>query len=306
MPIELTDRVAIVTGAGRGLGRAHALELARRGARVVINDIGGDVTGENRSTGAADAVVAEIHAAGGEALASYHDVADVDATEEMVAATLARFGRLDILVNNAGNLTHDPLVEIPPETFDATLKVHLYGAFNMCRAACPPMVEGGWGRIVMTTSQVGFFGKADSGAYAAAKMGLLGLMAALALEMAPHGVLVNAVSPFAYTRMAADAFPAALEPLLDPAQVAAVVAFLASEACTRSGDILVAGGGHFSAARMYESRGIDIENPADVTAETIAGRYREITDMTAPLTFPDAMEAVGATFAKLRRRAGLD
>lgn len=305
MATELTDRVAIITGAGRGLGRSHALELASRGARIVVNDIGGDLAGRDRSTAAADGVVEEIRNMGGEALASYHDVADAEAVEEMVAATRDRFGRIDILVNNAGYLSHFPLVEYPLDAFDDILKVHLYGAFNTCRAACPAMVDTGWGRIVMTTSQVGFFGKADSAAYAAAKNGVIGMMLSLALEMAPHGVLVNAVSPFAYTRMGG-AFPAELEPLLDPAQVSAVVAFLASDACTRSGDILIAGGGHFSAARTVESRGIDIEDPSEITVEAIAERYSEITDMAGAIQFPDAMEAVGATFDKLRRRAGLD
>jgi NAD(P)-dependent dehydrogenase (short-subunit alcohol dehydrogenase family) len=304
MAISLEGRVAIVTGGGRGLGRAHALELARRGSAVLVNDLGSDIAGEGRSSEPAEAVAEEIRQAGGRAAASPHDVSDPDEVEAMVGAAVAALGGLDILVNNAGNLFHHTVADHPLDRFDAILKVHLYGSFYASRAAAKIMRAGGWGRIVMTTSQVGFFGKAESGAYATAKMGILGLMATLNLETAPDNVYVNAVSPFAYTRMAEEAFPAALAPHLDPGQVAAAVTFLASDACTNGGNILVAGGGHFSAARMVESRGIDIEDPGDITAEAIAARWPEISDMAQAIAFPDAMAAVGATFAKIQAKAG--
>jgi len=306
MTIEFDGRVAIVTGAGRGLGRAYALELARRGAAVVVNDTGGDLAGTGGDAAVAEKVVGEIEADGGTALASAHDIADEVAAADLVAAAARRFGSVDILVNNAGNLFHDKIVEMPPADFDATISVHLRGSFNMCRAAAPHMARAGWGRIVLTTSQVGFFGKIESGAYGAAKMGVAGLMATLALELAPHGVLVNAISPLAFTRMAAESFPPELEPFLEPQQVAAGVAFLCSDAFRETGTILIAGGGHFSVARMVESPGIDIEDPKQITAEAVAARYAEISDLAAPQVFADAMAAVGETFQKVRRRAGLE
>lgn len=304
MAIRFDNRVAIVTGAGRGIGRAHALELAQRGAAVVVNDLGGDLRGDGPSGAPADEVVAEIRAAGGKACASYDDISDPMAAQAMIDTAVDRFGRLDILVNNAGNLFHHEIAGFPVVEFERIMNVHLGGTFNATRAACPLMYEAGWGRIVMTTSQVGFFGKSDSGIYGAAKMGVVGLMATLALEAAAHGVLVNAVSPFAYTRMAEGTFPEALEPLLEPAQISAVVAYLSSETCKMTGQIVVAGGGHFSVARMVETIGIDIEDPAEITTETIARRMSEIGDMNGAQAFPDAMSAVGATFDKLRRRAG--
>lgn len=304
MPISLEGRTAIVTGAGRGLGRTHALELARRGAAVLVNDLGTDIAGDGVSRAPADEVVAEIEAAGGRAAASDHDVSNPDAVEAMVSEAAGAFGSIDILVNNAGNLFHHPVIDHPLDRFDSILKVHLYGSFYASRAAAKHMCAGGWGRIVMTTSQVGFFGKAESSAYAAAKMGLLGLMTTLNHEVSPAGVLVNAVSPFAYTRMAEKSFPAELAAPLDPAQVSAAVAYLASDACREGGNILIAGGSHFSAARMYESRGIDIENPGEITAETIAARWSEISDMKGAIAFEDAMAAVGETFARIEARLG--
>jgi len=304
MAIRFDNRAAIVTGAGRGIGRSYALELASRGARVVVNDIGGDLLGDGASRSPADNVVAEIQAGGGEAFASYDDISDPIQAQAMVDTAMERYGSLDILVNNAGNLFHHEIAGFPVDEYRRLVGVHLDGTFNATRAACLPMFAAGWGRIVMTTSQVGFFGKPESGIYGAAKMGVVGLMATLALEAAPHGVLVNAVSPLAYTRMATGTFPEALERLLDPAQISAAVAYLASETCEMSGQIVVAGGGHFSAARMVETIGIDIEDPAAITAEAIAARIDEITDMKSAHDFPDAMSAVGATFEKLRRRAG--
>lgn len=305
MNIDLSGRVAIVTGAGRGLGRSHALELARRGARVVVNDLGGDLKGDGQSNLPADEIVEVIRASGGQALASYEDVSDENQAKAVVEHALSTFGTIDVVVNNAGNLIHQDIADSSTDDFLRVLQVHLLGTFFVTRAAGRVMRDKAYGRVVMTTSQVGFFGKAGSGAYASAKMAILGLMTTLRLEVARYDVLVNAVSPFAFSRMAAGAFPVDLEPWLDPAQVSAVVAFLSSEVCRFSGEIVVAGGGHFSVARMFESRGIDIEDPSLITAEEIADRYMEISDMSGAIAFPDAMAAVGQTFEKVRRRAGL-
>jgi NAD(P)-dependent dehydrogenase (short-subunit alcohol dehydrogenase family) len=303
--ISFEGRVAIVTGAGRGLGRAHALELARRGARVVVNDPGFNLRGDDAGDETpAHGVVREIAAAGGSAVASLHDIAQPDQAQALVDLALEKWNRLDILVNNAGNSRHGLLMKTSLEDFRAVLEVHLVGSFLMTKAAYPAMVKAGYGRIVMTTSQVGFFGKVDSLAYAAAKAGLLGLMHALKLDSATHGILVNAISPFALTRMGA-IFPRELERLIDPAQVAAAVAYLASEACTLNGEILVAGGGHFALARTVESRGIDLDDPTTASAEIVAERWNEIADMKDALVYDDALQAVGVTFTRLKKLAGL-
>jgi NAD(P)-dependent dehydrogenase (short-subunit alcohol dehydrogenase family) len=247
-------------------------------------------------------VVAEIRAAGGEAVASYDDVGSAEAGR-VVERALENFGTIDVLVCNAGRLEHHPFEEIPDESFSATQNVHLFGTFRVVRSAYAVMREKGYGRIVMTTSQVGFFGKAGSGSYGAAKMGVLGLLASLRQEAPQHGVQVNAISPFAGTRMSAKAFPDNLVPLISPQQVSAAVTYLCSEQCQRSGDIIVAGGGHFSAAITVETSGIDFDDLDAISAEAIAERYGEIIDAGETLQFDDAMAAVGKTFARLMERA---
>jgi NAD(P)-dependent dehydrogenase (short-subunit alcohol dehydrogenase family) len=298
MTIDFSGKVALVTGAGRGLGRAYALELARRGARVVVNDIGVSIKGDGFSKGPADEVVTQINAAGGEAVANYDDIGSPDAGRA-VAQAVETFGTIDILINNAGNLDHHPFAQIPDATFVATQNVHLLGTFRASQAAYAVMCANGTGRIVMTTSQVGFFGKAGSVSYSAAKMGIAGLLSTLSLEAPQHGVHVNAIAPFAGTRMSAKAFPEQVMPLISPERVSAAVMFLCSDLCTTSGNIIVAGGGHFSAAMTVETSGIDFDDVEAITAETIAERFTEITDTTRTHRFKDAMEAVGATFERI-------
>ena len=303
--LKLKKRVAIVTGAGRGLGRAHALELARRGARVVVNDPGfnlrGDDVGDREP---ADAVVREIIAAGGKAVASYHDIGKPGQGKAVVDLALAAFKRIDIVVNNAGNNRRATFPDVTLEDFQAVLDVHLLGAFALAQAAWPYMVAQGHGRIVFTTSQVGFYGKVDSIAYGAAKNAVIGLMHGMKLGGAAHGIMVNCISPFALTRMG-DLFPKELEALIQPAQVAAAVAWLCSDACTLNGEVVIAGGGHFARAITMESQGIDIENPDDVSAEAIKRGWKKIANMKKALVYADALKAVGATFDTLKRRVGL-
>ena len=305
MRIKLKNRVAIVTGAGRGLGRAYALELARRGAKVVVNDAGFNMKGDNAGDHEpADAVVREIVAAGGKAVASCHDIARPDQAHALVDLARSAFKGLDILVNNAGNLRHATFPNVTLEDLRAVLDVHLVGAFVLTQAAYPHMVARKRGRIVLTTSQVGFYGKVDSVAYGTAKNAVIGLMHGIKLEAAQHNILVNCISPFALTRMGG-AFPQELAGLIEPQQVAAAVAWLCSDGCTLSGEIFIAGGGHFARAVTQESIGIDIENPDEVTAETIRRRWKKIANMRGALVFPDALKAVGATFDALKKRAGL-
>jgi len=303
--IDFGGKVAVVTGAGRGLGRAYALELARRGARVVVNDLGVSIAGEGYSEAPADDVVAEIRAAGGDAVANFDDVASPNESGA-VSQALDEFGTLDIVVNNAGRLEHHPFEELPYDSFLEMQRVHYFGTFNTTQAAYRVMRDKGYGRIVMTSSQVGFFGKAGSTSYGGAKMGVLGLLATLRKEAPKFGVHVNAISPFAGTRMSAKAFPEKIMPLIAPEQVSAAVTFLCSDRCTRSGDIIVAGGGHFSVAYMVETAGIDFDDFRAISAEAIEARYDEIIDGAKTIRFDDAMAAVGQTFDKILLKAEAD
>ncbi len=304
-PIRFDGRAALVTGAGRGLGRAYALELAARGAAVVVNDPGLNLRGDDAGDkGPADQVVAEIRKAGGRAVADFGSVTDPAGAERMVKRATDEFGRLDIVVNNAGNNRRSVFGEIDPADFASVLDVHVNGTFRVTRAAWPVMAKQRYGRIIFTTSQVGFYGKIDSVSYGTAKAAVIGLMHGLRLSAEPAGIKVNCISPFAVTRMG-DIFPKEISALIDPAQVAAAVAFLAGEHCPLSGQILIAGGGHFALARTMETRGIDIDDPKQVSAEMLSARLEEIGDFRDPLVYADALKAVGATFDRVKKVAGL-
>lgn len=305
MQIRHDGRVALVTGAGRGLGRAYALELARRGAAVVVNDPGVNMRGDDMGeSGPADEVVAAIVAAGGRAVADYGSVADPGQAAAMVERAVAAFGRIDIVVNNAGNNRRNTFADTTLDDFRAVMDVHLVGSFAVTSAAWPHLAAQRYGRIVLTASQVSFYGKVDSLAYGAAKGAVTGLMHGIRLSAAPLGIAVNCISPFALTRMG-DVFPQEIADQIDPAQVAAAVAWLTSEACPLNGEIVIAGGGHFAVARTVESRGIDLPDPAQVSAEAIAAAWPRIADLDRPLAYDDALKAVGATFDAVKRRAGL-
>jgi NAD(P)-dependent dehydrogenase (short-subunit alcohol dehydrogenase family) len=301
--ISLDGRVALVTGAGRGLGRAYALELAKRGAAIVVNDPGVNIRGDDAGDRAlADTVVAKITAAGGNAIADYGSVADPEAAAAMVQRAIDAFGTLDIVVNNAGNNRRHTFAETTLEDLRNVIDVHLVGSFLITKAAWPTLAAKRYGRIVFTTSQVGFYGKVDSVAYGMAKAGVVGLMHGVRLSAEPLGIKVNCIAPFALTRLG-DIFPKDIADYIDPAQVASAIVLLCSERCPVSGEIVIAGGGHFATARTLESRGIDIDNPAEVSAEAIAARFIEISGMRDPLLFPDALEAVGATFNRVKSLA---
>ena len=303
--IRLDGRVALVTGGGRGLGRAYALELAARGAAVVVNDPGLNLRGDDAGDRApAEQVVAEIRKAGGRAAADFGSVTDAGDAERMVRRAVDEFGRLDILVNNAGNNRRSVFADIDPADFASVMDVHVNGTFRVTRAAWPVMARQKHGRIVFTTSQVGFYGKVDSVSYGTAKAAVIGLMHGLRLSAEPAGIKVNCISPFAVTRMG-DVFPKEIAALIDPSQVAAAVAFLAGDDCPLSGEILIAGGGHFALARTMESRGIDIDDPKQISAELLRARLGEIGDFDRPLIYADALKAVGATFDRVKRVAGI-
>ena len=302
--IRLDGRAALVTGAGRGLGRAYAIELAKRGASVVVNDPGVNIRGDDAGDRAcADDVVAEINAASGKAVADYGNVAEPKSAAAMVQRAVDAFGTLDIVVNNAGNNRRNTFPDTTLDDLRNVLDVHLIGSFLVTQAAWPIFAAKRYGRIVFTTSQVGFYGKVDSVAYGAAKAGLIGLMHGVRLSADLLGIKVNCISPFALTRLG-DVFPKEIADYINPAQVAAAVAVLCSEECPVSGEILIAGGGHFATARTLESRGIDIDDPAEVSAEAIAARFAEISDTRDPVVFfADALKAVGATFDRVKSLA---
>ena len=274
--ITFDEQVAIVTGAGQGLGRSHALALAARGARVVVNDLGGARDGTGSSLSAAEDVVAEIEAAGGEAMANGADVTDPDAVSDMVNAAIAAWGRVDILVNNAGILRDKSFAKMDQVDFDLVVKVHLTGTAICTRAVWGHMRNAGYGRIVVTTSSSGLYGNFGQSNYGAAKLGVVGLMNTLRAEGAKYDIRVNALAPVAATRMTEDILPDEAKALLKPEEVTPGVVFLLSKDAP-SGIILAAGAGGYAAARIYETKGIWLE-PKDRTPEIIASRIDDILD----------------------------
>ncbi|MGD9042016.1 MAG: SDR family NAD(P)-dependent oxidoreductase, partial [Desulfobacteraceae bacterium] len=279
--IRFDDQVAIVTGAGAGLGRVYALELAKRGAKVVVNDLGGarDGSGEGSSS-PADEVVEEIKALGGEAVASYDSVATVEGGEAIVNKAIESYGRLDILINNAGILRDRSFGKMSPEDWEQVLSVHLFGAYNVTRPAFLKMREGGYGRVVMTTSAAGLFGNFGQTNYSAAKMGLLGMMNTLKLEGEKYDIKVNTVSPIAATRLTEDVLPPDLFEKLRPEFVAPLVLYLCSEQCPITGCIYNAGMGYYNRAAVVSGPGAVVGDGTTVpTPEAVKGRLEQIMSM---------------------------
>ncbi|MDP3314536.1 MAG: SDR family NAD(P)-dependent oxidoreductase [Devosia sp.] len=269
MAIRLDERVAVVTGAGAGLGRAHALLLGSLGARVVVNDPGRSLQGTGTDASLAEAVAAEIRAAGGQAVASTDSVADFSAAGRIVQCALDTFGRIDILVNNAGILRDRSFLKMEMPDFEEVIRVHLLGTAYCTRAAWPAMNTQKWGRVVVTTSPAGTGGGFGQANYAAAKMGVLGLMNSLALEGARSGVLVNAVSPGAITRMTESLTPPPLARLLRPELVSPAVAWLCSERCTQSGLIIAAHGGYLARLHFFETEGVQYDPTQPLTVDMV-------------------------------------
>ncbi|HEX7098518.1 MAG TPA: SDR family oxidoreductase [Acidimicrobiia bacterium] len=273
--ISFDGRVAIVTGAGGGLGRAYALELARRGAAVVVNDIGGAVDGTGSSTRAADAVVEEIRAAGGEAVADYGSVADPEQAAQTVQRAIDTFGSVDVVVSNAGILRDRSFANMTLEEMNAVLDVHLRGAFHVSLPAYRHMKEKGYGRFVFASSNAGILGNFGQANYGAAKMGLVGLSNVLAIEGAKYGIKSNVIAPVAATRMTEDLLGPFAEKM-DPGLVAPMVAYLASEECAVTHEVFSAGGGRF--ARFFVAVTPGWYSPERVEAEDIAAHLDEIRD----------------------------
>ncbi len=276
MTIRFDGQVAIVTGAGGGLGREHALALAGRGARVVVNDLGGARDGSGGSATAAEAVVAEIEAAGGEAMANAASVTDAAAVEAMVAEVMARWGRIDILVNNAGILRDKSFAKMELADFQLVMDVHLMGAVHCTKAVWEIMRTQNYGRIVMTTSSSGLFGNFGQANYGAAKMALVGLMQTLAIEGAKNDIRVNALAPTAHTRMTEDLQGLPLEALGPDLVTPGLLHLVSRDAPTRA--ILAAGAGGFERAYVTLTQGDFAIGPD--AAEQVAARFEAISDRT--------------------------
>ena len=290
MTIDFKGRVAIVTGAGGGLGKQHALALAARGARVVVNDLGGARDGTGDSTGAAHAVVAEIRALGGEAMANGASVTDYSAVQAMVQQAMDAWGRVDILVNNAGILRDKSFAKMDLDDFRLVLDVHLMGAVNCTKAVWPIMLAQKYGRVVMTTSSSGLYGNFGQSNYGAAKMALVGLMQTLSIEGAKHDVRVNCLAPTAATRMTEGLMPDAVMEALSPQAVVPAMLVLASrDAPNRV--ILCAGAGTFEAAHITLTNGVWLGVDAQ-TPERLARQLAEVRDRVGE-TVPENGAAQG-------------
>jgi NAD(P)-dependent dehydrogenase (short-subunit alcohol dehydrogenase family) len=271
--LRFDGKVAVVTGAGHGLGRSHALLLAQRGAKVVVNDLGGSLDGSGASSGPAAEVVELIVKNGGEAVASTDNVATPEGAQAVVQAALDAFGRIDVLVNNAGILRDKSLGKMTVEEFDTVLAVHVRGSFLVSRAAFPHMKEQAYGRIVNTSSPAGLFGNFGQANYSTAKMGLVGLTKTLGIEGARAGIRANAIAPIAWTRMTETLLPAEFEAKFTPERVSPLVAYLAHESCTTSGEVFSVGAGRVARVFVAEGPGWRTD---DLTIEAIAGNWDAI------------------------------
>ena len=277
MSLDFTGKTVIVTGSGGGLGRSHALEFARRGANVVVNDLGGSVDGSGGSSEAADAVVKTIIDNGGKAISNGASVTDDNGVANMVEQTLSEFGRIDVLVNNAGVLRDKSFSNMSMSDFEFVVDVHLMGTVKTTHAVFPIMKEQNYGRIVVTTSSSGLYGNFGQSNYGAGKMGVVGMMNTLELEGAKYNIHVNALAPVAWTRMTEDLMPPEAEALLTPESVTPAVVFMSSDQAP-SGQIICAGAGVFAAAQVVETPGKLLG--LDAAAEDVAANWEEISDLT--------------------------
>lgn len=304
MAIRFDDQVVIVTGAGNGLGKSHALEFARRGARVVVNDLGGSRDGSGASSAAAEEVVAQIQAEGGDALANGANVADLPAVEAMVAQALEKWGRVDVLVNNAGILRDKTFLKMAPADFQLVVDVHLTGAVNCCKAVWEHMRERQYGRIIMTSSSSGLYGNFGQTNYAAAKMAVVGFMNSLAIEGQKYGIKVNSLAPIAATRMTEDLMPENVLSLLQPEAVTPAVIFMASEdAPTRQ--IIAAGAGVFAKVVIQETAGVFL--PADKRdAEHVAAAWQQIAATDGQVELQAGGEQTMKFLSKAAKELGIE
>jgi NAD(P)-dependent dehydrogenase (short-subunit alcohol dehydrogenase family) len=280
--LRFDNRVAVITGAGRGLGREYALLLASKGAKVVVNDPGSSISGEGTTAGPAEDVVAEILAAGGEAIANTDTVATAEGGQAIIDTAINTYGKIDILIHNAGNNRYAPLAEMSYEDFDAVLDVHLRGAFHVVRPAFPLMLEAGYGRIILTSSIGGIYGNSNVANYGSAKAGIIGLSNVAAIEGHEHGVISNVIVPAALTRLA-EGLDTSAYPPMGPELTAPAVGWLAHESCSISGEMLVAIAGRVARAFIAETPGV---YQPSWTIEEVADQIDTIRDTDNPWILP--------------------
>lgn len=273
------DRVIAVTGAGGGLGREYALALAREGASVVVNDLGGARDGTGAGHSMADQVVQEIKDAGGRAVANYGSVADAEGAQSIIATALDEFGAIHGVVSNAGILRDGTFHKMTDDNWDSVLKVHLYGGYNVIRAAWPHFREQSYGRIVVATSTSGLFGNFGQANYSAAKLGLVGLINTLSQEGAKYNIKANAVAPIAATRMTEDILPPEVFKKLTPEYVAPVVAYMCSEEIPDTASVFIVGGGKVQRAALFQNEGVTFEHVPSY--DEVAAQWSTIDDMSA-------------------------
>ncbi len=295
--IRFDGKVAIVTGAGGGLGRQHAPELARRGAKVVINDLGGSVDGSGGSSGAADKVVEEIKAMGGEAIANGSSVTDDAGVKHMVEQTMDAFGRIDILIANAGILRDKSFSKMEIADVEVVLDVHVMGTIKPTKAVWEIMKAQNYGRIVVTTSSTGLYGNFGQTNYGAAKLGLVGFMNTLKLEGQKNNIKVNAISPVAATRMTENLMPPEMLEKLRPEFVTPGVVYLVSEDAP-TGVVLTAGAGVFATAKIFETEGVYLGDGA-LSVEAVRDHWAQIEDQSGQQAYFQGGEQTGKFFKKM-------
>jgi len=288
--IDFTDQVAIVTGGGTGLGRSHALQLAERGAKVVVNDLGGSRDGSGSSASVAQQVADEILATGGDALANGADITQEDQAQAMVQAALDKWGRVDVLINNAGILRDKSFAKMSLDDWRSVVDVHLNGSAYCCHAVWPTMRQQGYGRIMMTSSSSGVYGNFGQANYGAAKYGVVGLMNVLAIEGRKYNIHVNSLVPTAATRMTEDVMTETMLEQLKPEYVTPAVLFLAS-ADAPNGEILMAGAGNYTVAKLIEAEGIKLPE-GQRTPENVAAIFDEISDVRNGIEIHDGMQHI--------------
>ncbi|GAB6389063.1 SDR family oxidoreductase [Stutzerimonas marianensis] len=300
-PIRFEDKVVIVTGAGGGLGRAHALLFARHGARVVVNDLGGSAQGEGANASAADRVVEEIRQAGGTAVANHDSVTD---GSRIVEQALDCYGRVDVVVNNAGILRDKTFHKMEDADWDLVYRVHVEGAYKVTRAAWPHLREQGYGRVIFTASTSGIYGNFGQSNYGMAKLGLYGLTRTLALEGRKNNVLVNAIAPTGGTRMTEGLIPPQVFEQLKPELVSPLVVFLGSDRCLDTGGLFEVGGGWMGKVRWERSLGLGFDPRAGFDAEDVAAHWQQICDFEGAAHPADNLEALKEMMANLQKYAG--